>query len=299
MTLYASLDYTKRELKAAQPTSSVMSNDDMRLAGHLREVSMRLDSEFPQIPRWPYFAPWRGTRKFLVTPQQVNSALNTFQFHANLLELTGDVTYGDVTLVDGTNVEVWPDAEQPPFNRLRLIDRWQSWYGGNCNGCGAPVQVSIPGVWGYHRDYANAWQQTTTLTATMTDSQMDISVDNLSASNDYGITPGISIGSLIRIVDGTTEFMEVTAVDFIQNTATVLRGVNGTTKIAHTDAAAGVEVFQVENPVQIAVARQAALMYARQGAFTTVEVVGMTEIRYPADWLVEVRAMMGGYSNGY
>ena len=48
-----------------------------------------------------------------------------------------------------------------------------------------------------------------------------------------------------------------------------------------------------------AVARQAALSYSRRGKYTTMEVVGMSEVRYPQDFLAEVQAMKQLYSLGY
>ncbi len=295
MTLYANLDFAKYELQTAQPTAAALTRDDMLLLGHLRQVSDRLDSEFPLTPRWPFFAPWYGSRTFLVNPSQVNSRLNTFRFSAPLLALTGDVTNGTQTLVSGTNVALWPTTDQPPFYALRLLGCCGSWYD-NCGSCGTPLQVTIPGIWGWHRNYASAWPTITLLDGAINASVTSIKVDNLSAPDPYGITPGISVGSLLQFDDGTGEFLEVTGIDPATQTAIVLRGVNGTSALAaaHADNV-GVQVFQVETPVQEAVAKQAGLLYARRGKYDTVEVVGMTEIRYAPDWHVSVRAMMQGY----
>lgn len=298
MTLYANLQFTKNWLETSTPTTNTLTTNDMLLMGTLREVSDRLDSEFPQVPRWTFFAPWRGSRKYLVTTERVNSALNTFRFKEALLEIDATITLGTSVLTVGTDVELWPDATQPPFYALRLIGCCRTWYD-YCAGCAAPLQVTIPGVWGWHRDYASAWPTITTLTATMTDTQTTMVVASVTAADPYGIAPGINIGTLLRVDDGTDEFMEVTGIDATAKTYTVRRGVNGTTAVAHTDATAGVQAYQVETPVQIAVARQSALMYARRGKYTTMEVVGMSEVRYPADWMYEVRAMMSNYSNGF
>lgn len=298
MTLYANLDFAKYELETVSPTTSTLTRDDQLLLGDLREASDRMDSEFPQIPRWPYFAPWDGLHTYLVEPTRINSRLNIFRFREPLLEVGSTITLGAQTLTLGTDVDLWPTTDQPPFYALRLIGCCRTWYD-YCAGCAAPLQVTIPGVWGFHRWYAQAWPTITTLTATMTDAQTTVVVASVTAADPYGIAPGISIGTLIRINDGTTEFMEVTGINSGTKTYTVLRGVNGTTPVAHTDATAGVQAFQVETPVRSAVARQADLKYARRGKYTTMEVVGMSEIRYPQDWLVEVRAMMQGYSPGY
>ncbi len=298
MTLYANLQFTKNWLETSSPTTSTLTTNDMLLMGTLREVSDRMDSEFPQVPRWTYFAPYRGSRKYLVTPERVNSRLNTFRFREALLEIDATITLGTQVLTVGTDVEVWPDATQPPFYALRLIGCCRTWYD-FCAGCAAPLQVTVPGVWGFQRDYASAWPTITTLTATMTNAQTTMIVASVTAADPYGIAPGINIGTLLRVDDGTDEFIEVTGINAGTLTYTVRRGVNGTTAVAHTNATAGVQAFQVETPVQIAVARQAALMYARRGKYTTMEVVSMSEVRYPQDFLTEVRAMMQGYSQGF
>lgn len=301
MTLYANLHYTQGWLETAQPIVSVLTQQQQILLQALRAVSLRLDNEFPTVPRAPYFAPWYGSRPFVVPypSTQVNSRLNTFQFRDNLLALTGDVTQGSTALVEGTNVELYPTGSYPPFHSLHLLGCCGSWYD-HCGACNTPLEVTIPGVWGWHRDWANAFFEATTLNGALTAAQTTITFTDLDAPDADGTVPAISIGSLLQIDDGTTELMEVVnAWDTTANTALVRRGVNGTTAVAHTDAAAGVLVYQVDPVVQQAVARQAAMGYARKGKYTTMEVQGMSEVRYPQDWLVEVRAMMGGYAYGY
>jgi hypothetical protein len=48
----------------------------------------------------------------------------------------------------------------------------------------------------------------------------------------------------------------------------------------------------VEEPVRDAVAKQSGLKYVRRGAYTTVEVQGMTEVRYPSDVMQEIWAVV-------
>jgi hypothetical protein len=291
MTLYCNLDYCKAQLETARPTAAALSSDDQRLLGYIRAVSLRLDSEFPQVPRWSYFAPYIGSRTYLLTPDRVNSRLGTFQFKEPLLALTGDVTLGTQTLVDGTNVSLWPTTDQPPFHALRMLGCCGTWYS-NCGTCDTPLQVTIPGIWGYHRDYANAWPVITTLAAAViTTTVTTITLTSVTVADPYGIAPALSPGSLLLIDD---EYLEIITIDPATKIATVRRGVNGSTAAAHL-IAANVAVWQVELPVQYAVARQAALSYARIGKYTVTEVIGMTEIKYPQDFLVEVRAMMQGY----
>lgn len=301
MTLYSNLHYTQGWLETAQTITSTLTQQQQILLQAIRAVSLRLDNEFPTNPRAPYFAPWYGSRPFLVPypSTMVNSRLNTFQFRDNLMALTGDVTQGARTLVDGTNVEVFPVGSYPPYHALHLLGCCYSWYD-NCGACNTPLEVTIPGVWCWHRDWANAYFEATTLNGALTSTQTTVTFANLDAPDADGFVPAISIGTLFQIDDGTDELLEVVNNwDATANTALVRRGVNGTTKVAHTDATAGVLVFQVDPVIQQAVARQAAAIYARRAKYNTLEVVGMSEVRYPQDWLGEVRAAMGTVDYGY
>jgi hypothetical protein len=91
------------------------------------------------------------------------------------------------------------------------------------------------------------------------------------------------------------EYLEVVSTHLSTNTVTVRRGMNGTAADGHSEDTP-VYRWNVEDPVKTAVARQAGLMYARRGAYTTVEVQGMSEIRYPNDWLREVVDMLAEYA---
>ena len=72
----------------------------------------------------------------------------------------------------------------------------------------------------------------------------------------------------------------------------------GSTAAAHTSGD-DVYVWRVEEPVKHVIARMAAFIWSRQGTYSTVEVQGMSEIRYPPDLLMEFRAVEQDYANGY
>lgn len=284
MTLYATLDEGKDEMVAEDTV------DDGKLLRRLRHVSRRLDREMGA--RVEVFAPVLETRRILVTSERVNSYDGTLRVGGGLVALSA-VTLGDTTLTIGTNVEAFPDSAMPPFPYLRLFGTGQDWFG-YCPATNRPLEAVVTGIWVIHRDYANAWWSADTLSANIASSDTTLTVADVDGTDLYGLTPRISAGNLLKIGD---EFLEVLATNTGTNAVTVRRGVNGTTAAAHS-ASDAVYVWQVEDVVRQAVAKQAGLMYARRGAYNTVEVSGMSEIRFPADLLAEVRAVLQEFAYG-
>lgn len=256
------------------------------LLRYIRMVSRRIDSDF--AARRPLFTPYIEARKFMVASDRINSVVNTFRLNGSLLALSA-VTAGLTALTVGTTVTAYPDPDAPPFNELAL-DTCTSWYAYVTS---AARFVTVTGVWGIQRDYANAWLAVDALAAGITSSATTLTVANADGANPYGFTPRLSAGHVLRI---DSEYLIVTSVNETTNTLTVQRGTLGSTAASH-DSGANVEVWQVESPINHVVARQAAFVWARQGAYSTVEVQGMSEIRYPPDLLAELRAVESDYAN--
>ena len=259
-----------------------------------RAISRRVDRMF--AAKRPVFAPFYETRSFFVRGDHVNSWENLFDFGKSLLALTA-VSLGTTVLALATQVEAYSADGLSPYHLLHLLDTSLTWY----NACGltlpAPLRVAITGWWGVHRDYTHAWQAVDALAAAiLTSTATTLTVADVDGVDYYGIAPRISAGSLLRIDD---ELLEVTATDTGSNIVTVIRGVNGSTADTHVLGAV-VEGFAVEDPIRRVVARQAGLLYARAGAFTSVEVSGMgTEVRYPNDLLGELRGVVNEYADEY
>lgn len=289
MIPYASYAFALSIAGVSQQTSAPVTYVPQRLIRNLRITSRRVDQEFHS--RRPLFAPWKETRSFALDGYSINSQMGTFRFPDYLLALDGNVTINGTTL---SSVEVYPDSSAPPFRQLRLTADCASWYTQVCQTSNTPLRVSIPGIWGFHSLYAEAWLDVDALAANITDSATTITVVDVDGEDVYGTTPRISVGHLLKIDD---EYLEVTATDTDANTVTVIRGAHGSLAVAHLSEAV-VSVWQVEQPVQWAVARQAGLMYARFGAYTTVETSEFSEIRYPADWLSEVYGVLNAYAYG-
>lgn len=248
-------------------------------------------------PKRPAFAPYYEARKIRVTPDRLNSADGTLALDMPLLEAVSIVA-GTTTLTLGTNVELFPDSTQPPFSTLRLSgDCPNGWgYYAPCNGCSTPYFVTVTGWWGYASDYASAWLQVDALDGALNDTTRTITLHALNDVTIYGVAPRASVHSIIRIDD---EVMLVSASDVGGgNTLTVARrGDLGTTAASHLNDAP-VYVWQAEDAIRNEVARQAGLLFQRRGAYTTVQVEGMSEIRYPTDLLQSLRNVVWMYANG-
>lgn len=289
MTLYATLAQAKIQMQANATVG--VEQAERRLLDLIRVASRRVDALMDPLGKRVVFAPHIATRTLRVSGYDVNSYDGTLRLNESLLALDG-VTLGATVLTD---VEAWP-AGVTPIEYLRLTGCCGSWYADPaCTAYGGPLVVTVAGTWGLHRDYANAWQTVDALAAGIDASVTTLTVADADGADSFGITPRLSPGHLVRIGD---ELMEVTAVNTTTNVVTVRRGVNGSTAASH-DASAAVETFVVEEPVRYAVARQAALMTARYGAYTTVEVTAAgSEIRYPVDLLAELKGVLAEYSYG-
>lgn len=286
MALYATLADARLDNKAVSTT------DDNVLLRYLRQISRRIDNMFRVLnwPTRPIFEPYIETRIIPLSTYQTNSLLRTYTLPASLLALTG-VQVATETLTIGTLVEAWPDSASP-ITALRLIDCCNSWFSFDCGTCSEPTLIQVSGTWGIHRDYANAWQHVDDLAAGITDSATSLTVADVDGADAYGLIPRLSAGNLIRVGN---EYMEVTATDTGANTVTVRRGQNGSTASAHAQND-DVDVWMVEEPIRREVARQAAFLNARRGAYSTVDITALGETRYPSDLLGSLRGVLAEYA---
>lgn len=274
MTVYCTLDELKAELKASGTV------DDDRVMRHAYQVSRRIDGLSGMHRGRPAFAPYYEQREFPVRKRHVNSYENSY--HMGDLEWL--FTIAAVTLDD---TDVTSQVQQYPtlnrcFNMLRFTSFSYSWYNRYQTDT-EPAYVKVTGFWGYHDDYDNAWQSVDTLQANINASVTTITVADVDGDDLYGFSPRISRGNLIMVGD---EIMEVTATDTTANTATVRRWQNGTTAAAHTSGDA-VATWDVEPSIKRIVARQAALLYVREGAFQVETIDGVGSISYPQDLMTE------------
>ena len=304
MALYADVDFTIA-------TMSTKRDDDADLRGKVRRalmtVSRRVDGLFPLHGKQkrPYFEPYKEQRAYPVRRIDVNSLNGTFSFGDPLFELTA-ITQGalgnQITLTLGTDVELFPPIKSPS-HMLRMLNAGRTWYDACGTGIYSPPYIYIDGIWGMHRDYASAWVEADHLTAAIDATTPTIPVDDADGADEFGFIPRFSEGMLLKVVtDDVEEYMEVIGTDTYDqnptNNLTARRGVNGTTAIPH-DNDAPVYVWRIDDALRRVIARQAALLYARRGAYTTVESTPAGgEVRYPVDMLVELKAELEEFAYG-
>lgn len=270
-TPYATLAQCRAELKADTTVS------DELLRKYIYQASARIDS---MAGARDYYAPYVRTRSIPVNAMNVSSYTNTYQLNQNLLSLSG-VTLNGATL---TNVEAYP-LDITPYSALHLTGccgaSWYDW----CNASCGIATITVNGTWGFRRDYSTAWEAVDTLGANITSSATSLTVADIDGMDSWGFVPRISAGNLIRIDD---EMMYVNSTVTGTNTATVKRGVNGTTAAAHTMTTA-VYVFYPEETINRVITRQADFYFARRGAYEASSINEIGIITFPQDTLLEFR----------
>jgi hypothetical protein len=282
MSYYCTLAQARAEIKATDQT------DDTLVMGYIRTVSRRLDRILDRLER-PYFEPSIELRSFLVLPEDVDSAINGLYLADPLLEVTS-ISRSGVSLTFGTDVLAHPSTTRRPFRVLRLSGFSRSWYDTVSENYPYPL-VDIDGTWGYHDDYARAWQSATTLAANATSSATTITLTAVVGSGYSEVFP-ISGGHLLKI---DSEFIRVLSVNTSNQVVTVVRGANGSTAASHTSGAT-VSVWDTPIDVRHETARQVGLLYTRRGAFDQVaqNEIG-TVVSYPQDLLRSLEAVAYSY----
>lgn len=281
---YASLAEAKGELGAKVDRAP----DNRILYNYTRTVSRRVDLIMTGRSTRPYFGPYSEERKLLIDGSRVDSYRNTFLLDKPLLAYSA-LTAGTTAIYAVS--EGYPQGITP-YTLLRITSSGSPWYSYLCDGCD-PSYATITGVWGYHSDYANAWLSVDTLQAELSSGGLSMTVGNVDGEDSYGLAPRFSSGNLVKIED---EYLLVTDTDSGLNKVELKRAMNGTSAALHANGTA-IYRWETEEPIRRVVARQAAMLYARQGAFqiTSIDEVGVTS--YPRDLLTELAEVLGEYIN--
>lgn len=285
MIFYCTLAEAKAELNANQ---AIHDDELLRL---INTVSRRIDLIISGRSTRPFFGPYIEARKFLIDSRHVNSASGTFLLRGAPPLLAFTAVTSDGTAVTST-VEGYPQGV-PYYNELRLTSAASgcSWWS-YLDGCD-PAYVEVTGTWGFHSDYANAWLSVDALTADISVSATKITVANVDGDDVWGFSDRISAGSLLKI---GSEFLFVKSVNSDENSASVRRGVLGSTAAIQASGST-VYVWQTEEPIRRITARQAAAMYARKGAFQASQFDGVSTVTYPQDLLAELVNVLQEYVN--
>lgn len=279
MTKYCTLDKAKTEIDVTGPSKTY--DDDYILAA-IEAVSQRIDGLMQPRKQYrlrPYFAPYTETRNMVYYDHQINTPLGTLDLIEYFLELNS-VIAGSTTITS----EVTPFINgYPPYHELQLIatsnKTWYTMDSGNLRARIPPIAVNAK--WGWHDNWMYAWSAGSDLSSGITSSQLTIPV--ISGSS-------YKRGHFIKVEN---EYMEVQSIS--SNTLTVTRGVNGSVATAHLTGITPY-IYNVPEAIQRVTARQAASMYARRGAFESMqfsETGGV--VTYPEDLLPELIQTLNAY----
>lgn len=212
-----------RASSAGQIDTTKLTDDKLLLA-QIRTASQEMD----ELSRRWYF-PLIDTREY-DTPTDV---LGDLKFDSDLLEIT-TLTNGDGATIASTKYKLYPLNYSPKFIVRPLPSQgtpWQLSTSGDRYGA-----ISIAGVWGYHRDYSNAWSSLTTLAAAIT----------TTAATSTTVPTGFAeAGQLIKI-DSEYLYVSYVSIGQTNDTLTLVRGVNGSTAATHLSAAT-VSVWKISD----------------------------------------------------
>lgn len=269
---YATLDQAKREI---QPNAT-REAEDHYIAKALSFASHRINEMVGFA-----FEPMHRIRMYDALGEHIDDVYRRLQLDLPLLAVTA------ITAADGTTLSpddyvlesVTPAKGLTPYRWIRYAygepGAWSRYSAGWIDA------IVIDGIWGHHRQYAEAWlpsgdsvQDVGGLTADAS----AVTVADADAPNYDGL-PRFSRGQLVTIDD---EWLRVLAVDTDNDLLTVQRGVNGSTAAAHNNGAP-IAIWQPNEPIVRATVRWAAFMYQRRGTFEQLSVDGLATIQFPTD----------------
>jgi hypothetical protein len=190
--------------------------DDARLRGYIRRASRRIERHCNDR----LFYPRLDTQYF-----NYQSAYELI-LNDDLLEVSSLTAGG--TSISASNYYLYPLNKYPKWKIEMDLS------GSTIFDYSSTLQkaVTVVGTWGWHDDWDNAWQDTsdTVEDNPLTAGASTITVNNIAGDDAYGFTPRFAPGHLLKI---ESEYIAVTAVNWTDETLTVIRGVNGTTAAEH------------------------------------------------------------------
>lgn len=220
---YGCLDHVKTALGITG------TGDDDKLRRWITRGSRAIDA----LARGRRFYPWLETR-YYNHPADLGGVLrldNDLLEVSNLTTDNGDETIPatDYYLKQGNHYN------QTPYDRIELkMDSEHTSF----EYSSTPQKANaVTGTWGYHDDWANAWLDTgdTVQDNPLTSSATTLTLTDVDGVDAYGVTPRVSPGMLLKV---ESEYLYVQDTSTAANTATVVRGVNGTTAAQHAQGTA-------------------------------------------------------------
>jgi hypothetical protein len=210
----------------------------------------------------------------------------------DLLEVTTFKTNNGGTTIDAA--DYWPRAgksySNTPYSHIVLKTTTST-----------PLTYSstaqraneVTGVWGYHAGWASAWNQASTLAASITASATTITVAEAGGQDWQGRSGRFEPTILLKL---EAEYMYLVAIDEGTDTLTVVRGVNGSTATTH-DKDKPVYTFWVDPSIQVAVRRVTAWFWHQKdsGSFATTGFPEIGLVEVPAELPAGLKALVDRY----
>lgn len=260
---YTTIDKVKIELVAETAA------DDAEIREYLDEITTRINQVMADKPL-PYFAPYQAQQRFPLDSKRLIDGGLTYKTLFPLQSVSE-------VLIEAVDLTADVELDYPNQGSLRWIGASSNFANELVGHASLSPRLNITGVWGFSRDYANAWLDSGD---TVDDNPLSSSATTLTVTDSTLFEEG----QLLQI---ESEWLLVETVA-TATTLTVKRGVHGTTGASHIQGTQ-IDIFQVDEAVQLETAKQVALWYSRQGGFSQQVFDGIGVTSYPTDLLPSLK----------
>lgn len=266
---------TLTEVRAYLKFETAETADDALLTSFIRGACTFADNRLGGK-----FYPMIDTRYFDVPPGAY------LFFNDHLLSLT-TVTNGDGVAITLTDLTQFPATDYPKYGLKIEAGAATAWY--PTDDGEYRQAIAIAGVWGYHRDYENAWIASGDAVADGAGINAVVTTINVSSASGAAsdlVSPRFQAGQLIKI---DSEYIDIQSI--ATNALTVKRGMYGSTAAAHLTAAP-ISIWRPDEDVRMGVIRLVAWRYRQKDAnvFDQTTILGagvkITPSAVPEDVLV-------------
>lgn len=198
-------------------------------------------------------------------PEDDPSVLN---LRDDLLELTTLTTANGTVTISSPDYLLFHHQRiygRTPYSAIRLQPNGTA---SSFSYTGTPYGAnSVAGVWGYHDDWPNAFEDSTDTVVDnpLSSSTTTITVNDVDGDDLSGISPRFQSMQLLKIED---EYVWVTNADVDTNTLTVRRGVCGTTAAEHIQATP-ISIYRPMANLRLAFEMWAYHLYRRRDSIGT------------------------------
>ncbi len=298
--VYATPDEIKRVLGQSFEEGKP-SDDDLLLRRFAVQASRAFDMFCTNLVRPDrHFYPVQDTRNFDHPDETTFLRLGY-----DILEATTVTTNNGGTTIDAADYElVKARGNQPPRHDMTPYDAIALRGDGTVTAFEfddtATKANAVTGTWGYHTDWANAWEdsQDAVQDDPLSDSATTLTVTSADGLDLWGFPYRFKDMQLLRI---ESEYLLVTAVRYDNETLTVVRGVLGTTAASHVQGTQ-IDIFRPMPDLVMAVQTLAIHMYRRRDAIGTPDQRPLAAAKgllvFPDSLPEEVKRMLIPYAKG-